>query len=130
EGEVAALAALSHQNIVRLYGSHHEGEELALELEFVDGTDLRVWRRGYDLRLHEPILWILCQIARGIGCAHEHGILHRDLKPENVLISRFGDVKLSDFGLARSLDAVTMTKSGLMAGSIGYMAPEMLDGER
>ncbi|WP_435337897.1 serine/threonine protein kinase, partial [Acinetobacter sp. LH3_13] len=46
------------------------------------------------------------------------------------LISRTGDVKLTDFGLARQLDAVTMTKSGLLAGSIGYMAPEMLDGER
>lgn len=130
EAEVSALQRLSHPNIVRLFASHSFAEELALELEFVDGTDLRAWRRGYDLRLHEPLLWLLCQVARGIGCAHEHGILHRDLKPENILISRDGDVKLTDFGLARQLDAVTMTKSGLLAGSIGYMAPEMLDGER
>jgi|GEM_PF-6264149 len=130
EGEVSALQRLSHPNIVRLYGSHSFSEELALELEFVDGSDLRAWRKNFELRLFEPLLWILSQVARGIGCAHEHGILHRDLKPENILISREGDVKLTDFGLARQLDAVTMTKSGLLAGSIGYMAPEMLDGER
>ncbi len=130
EGEVSALRLLNHPNIVRLYGSHSFPEELALELEFVDGSDLRLWRKHFELRINEPLLWVLCQVARGIGCAHEHGVLHRDLKPENILISRAGDVKLTDFGLARQLDAVTMTKSGLLAGSIGYMAPEMLDGER
>lgn len=130
EGEVNALQRFSHANIVRLYSSHSYPGELALELEFVDGTDLRLWRKSYDLRLLDPLLWILCQVARGIGCAHEHGVLHRDLKPENILIAKNGDVKLTDFGLARQLDAVTMTKSGLLAGSIGYMAPEMLDGER
>lgn len=95
ETEASVLRSLSHPNIVRLYGSHAADEELALELEFVDGSDLRQWRKAYDLHLHEPVLWILCQIARGIGCAHEHGVLHRDLKPENVLISRTGDVKLT-----------------------------------
>jgi tRNA A-37 threonylcarbamoyl transferase component Bud32 len=130
EGEVSALRALQHTNIVHLFAAHSAPNELALELEYVCGSDLRAWRKEYSLNLHEPLLWILCQIARGIGCAHENGILHRDLKPENVLVSERGEVKLTDFGLARQLDAITITKSGLLAGSLGYMAPEMLDGER
>lgn len=129
EAEVSALRTLRHPNIVHLFTAHSAPDELALELEYVRGSDLRQWRKGYSISLHEPVLWILSQVARGIGCAHENGILHRDLKPENVLVSETGEVKLTDFGLARQLDAVTMTKSGLLAGSIGYMAPEMLDGE-
>ena len=128
--EVETLQALSHPNIVRLYQSHGDQDELALELEFVDGSDLRRWAEKYKTHLAEPKLWILCQVARGLACAHENGILHRDLKPENILISKSGDVKLTDFGLARQLDSVTMTKSGLLSGSIGYMAPEILDGQR
>ena len=63
-------------------------------------------------------------------CAHEIGIIHRDLKPENILISNDGDVKLSDFGLAKELGRLTMTRLGLLVGSLGYMAPELVDGKK
>lgn len=128
--EMELLGKLTHPNIVHLYGGHGAGEEFALELEYVEGGDLRAWKKNYSLPLVEPLVWILCQVARGLSGAHEQGILHRDLKPENILVARNGEVKLSDFGLARQLDSVTMTRSGLLTGSIGYLAPEILSAER
>lgn len=128
--EMKVLGKLDHPNIVKLYGGWGTEEEFALELEYVDGQDLRGWKKELGLPFVEPLLWILCQVARGLGAAHEQGVLHRDLKPENILISRFGEVKLSDFGLARELDSTTMTQSGLLTGSIGYLAPETLSGQR
>jgi serine/threonine protein kinase len=130
ETESEALRRLKHPNIVRLLGTCRSANEFALELELVQGTDLRRWRRDYSLRLVEPLVWILSQVAKGVACAHENGVLHRDLKPENILIANSGEVKLTDFGLARQLDTVTMTKSGLLTGSMGYMAPELINGER
>lgn len=127
ELEVSALNQLKHSNIVSLSGTFDSGSFWGLELELVDGAHLGEWNKKYKLDLLEPKLWILSQIAKGLGAAHEQGILHRDLKPENILVSKFGDVKLTDFGLARSLSRVTVTKSGLLIGSLAYMAPEVIN---
>lgn len=125
--EVSVLQALRHNHIVELIAFHENTDRLALELEFVDGSSLKIWNKEFRVDLIEPRLWILSRIARALGFAHEKRILHRDLKPENILVSKNGDVKLTDFGLARSLERVTMTKSGVLLGSLGYMAPEILN---
>lgn len=125
--EVSVLQELRHNHIVELFAFHENQEKLALELEYVDGSSLKAWNKEFRVDLIEPRLWILSRIARALGFAHEKRILHRDLKPENILVSKNGEVKLTDFGLARSLERVTMTKSGVLLGSLGYMAPEILN---
>ena len=128
--EVESLEKLRHPNVVSLLGEHVQEKFYALELELIEGSDLRVWQKNNKATLIEDRLWILAQIARGLGAAHELEILHRDLKPENILISDTGDVKITDFGLARQLDRLTMTRLGLLTGSLGYMAPEIINGSK
>ncbi len=128
KSEVESLEKLRHANVVSLLGEHVQEKFYALELELIEGSDLRVWQKNNKTTLIEDRLWILAQIARGLGAAHELEILHRDLKPENILISDMGEVKITDFGLARQLDRLTMTRLGLLTGSLGYMAPEVING--
>lgn len=127
EMEVETLGSLSHPNIVGLLGTFEDQNNWGIELELVRGGQLTIWNKNYCLDLLEPKIWILAQIAKGLGAAHEQGILHRDLKPENILVSDEGQVKITDFGLARSLSRVTVTKSGLLIGSLAYMAPEVIN---
>jgi serine/threonine protein kinase len=129
-GEVEALECLRHANIVALRSTVTRPDFFALELELIIGSDLRQWALGYDSALYEPKMWILAQVARGLGAAHENGVLHRDLKPENVLVGHDGCVKLTDFGLSRSISRLTLTRMGLLVGSLGYMAPECVNGLR
>ncbi|MBK7890362.1 MAG: serine/threonine protein kinase [Bdellovibrionales bacterium] len=132
EDEAAILSRLKHPNVVSTYGVRNEGGSFALELELIEGQDLRQWMMGTakELTLTEPKLWVLAQIARGLGAAHEIGALHRDLKPENILLSLTGEVKITDFGLARTVTRVTLTRVGLLVGSLGYLAPEVINGFR
>ena len=128
--EVQILKTFDHPNVVKMYGEHMLDSQLCLELELVEGHHLRDWMSMTRNPLIEVDLWILVQVARGLGAVHERGIIHRDLKPENILISHEGDVKLSDFGLAKELNRLTMTRLGLLVGSLGYMAPEVTEGEK
>ncbi len=136
EDEAAILSRLKHPNVVSTYGVRNEGGSFALELELIDGQDLRQWLVGTSpqsaraISLIEPKLWVLAQVSRGLGAAHEIGALHRDLKPENILLSKTGEVKITDFGLARTVTRVTLTRVGLLVGSLGYLAPEVINGFR
>jgi serine/threonine protein kinase len=126
EIEAETLASLSHPNIVALQGVFQDEDTWGLELELVDGEALPQWSLAHPIDLIEPRLWILAQIAQGLAAAHSEGVIHRDLKPENVLISREGQVKLTDFGLARTLTRATITRSGVLLGSLAFMPPEVL----
>lgn len=131
--EVEVLSELQHPNVVTLYGERSWQDRFAIELELVKGPNLREWmeRNSGSSELIEVRYWLLVQVARGLGAAHEKQFLHRDLKPENILISsQDGRVKLTDFGLARSIDRFTFTRSGFLVGSLGYMAPEAIDGKK
>ena len=127
ELEAVTLEALNDPNIVKLYRSFHDGNHWGLELEYIDGNSLDEWRQLNKSELIQPKLYILTEILKGLSSAHLKGIIHRDLKPENILISNTGDVKLTDFGLAKTLTSATITKSGLLIGSLAYMPPEVLD---
>lgn len=126
ELEVETLGRLRHPNIVQLRGIFQDGETWGLELELVDGPSISVWKESHPTTILEPRLWLLAKIAEALATAHGLGIVHRDLKPENVLISRTGDVKLADFGLARTITRATITRSGVLLGSLAFMPPEVL----
>lgn len=127
--EASILQSLRHANIVRLYRFHETDRDLVLELEYVDGCTLGEWSSRSRVFLIEPKLWILSQLAQALAIAHLEGTIHRDLKPDNVLVSKEGEVKLTDFGLAKSsadmMNGVTLP--GVMIGSLSYMAPETLN---
>jgi len=138
ETEARAVAALSHPNILAVFdvGRHNESPFLISEL--LEGESLRQVLEDGALAQRNAIDYGV-QIAQGLACAHEKGIVHRDVKPENIFVTREGRVKILDFGLAKSaqkaagVDGVTMTSShtaaGVVLGTAGYMSPEQVRGE-
>ncbi|MCB0322173.1 MAG: protein kinase [Bdellovibrionales bacterium] len=130
--EVLVARKLAHPNIVRLYdfGAAEHGYYF-ISMEYVDGGNLA--QRIYGTREPIPIreiTRILREVCYGLACAHQQGVIHRDLKPDNILLSQKHEVKLSDFGLARSLMLDKgLTDVGETVGTPYYMAPEQLKGE-
>ena len=137
--EARTSARLSHPNIVQVIDYGTEPERF-LVMEWVDGVSLAVLlgRLAQDI-VRLPIaasLFIVAQAAAGLEHAHkkkaEDGtpleIVHRDVSPQNILLSGQGEVKVSDFGLAKVADSSIMTTLGTRLGKIGYMAPEQIDG--
>jgi eukaryotic-like serine/threonine-protein kinase len=132
--EARLLASLNHPHIATIYGLEQSGGEVFLAMELVAGPTLREMKRPSVQRAVE----IARQIADALQAAHEKGVVHRDLKPANVKIAADGQVKVLDFGLAKSVaadvggDAVTgaVTEAGTPMGTPGYMSPEQVKGER
>jgi serine/threonine-protein kinase len=125
---------LHHPNVVHTYEVVAEDGEYYLTLEFLDGKSLyqtlsRVKRENVPLDLH---IWILTQVLAGLHYAHELAdfdgtpldIVHRDVSPSNVFLTYSGDVKLLDFGIAKSTGAIAFTRDGIVKGKLGYASPE------
>ncbi len=130
EREAEALSRLQHPNIVRLYGlERDEDEELAfIVMDYVDGPTLAEklkLARG-PLPLTE-VVSMTEDVAAALSYAHNQAIYHRDIKPSNIIIARDGRAILSDFGIARLSDALTMTYQGI--GTPAYMSPEQCEGK-
>ena len=128
-GEARALAALNHANIVQVFEFGKEADLYFLVMEHVDGTSLRetIVKGG----MAPPIaLKIVTQICVALEYAHAQGVIHRDIKPENILLSRGGDVKIADFGLAKILgepeSAQNVTRTDHVLGTPHYIAPEQM----
>ncbi|HEY7004019.1 MAG TPA: protein kinase [Gaiellaceae bacterium] len=129
--EARALAPLNHPNIVTVIDrGEFEGRQFIV-FEHVEGETLKslVEREG-PLPV-DRALSLVRQIARGLAFAHEHGIVHRDVKPHNVLIDEDGVAKVTDFGIARSIDpSDNITETGALLGTSEYIAPEQASGLR
>ncbi|MET7463246.1 serine/threonine-protein kinase, partial [Nonomuraea sp. NPDC005501] len=127
--ERQVMRSLRHPNIVTIRDFVVEGERLALVMDLVEGGDLRtlVQRRG-TLPPAEAA-GLLAQTAGALAAAHDLGIVHRDVKPGNVLLDRAtGQVRLTDFGVARILHGPGLTQTSAVIGTPVYMAPEVADG--
>jgi serine/threonine protein kinase len=127
--EARTLARLSHPSLVQVYdaGTDSAGRPWVV-MEFVDGETLAdAIRRGPQpvQRINE----IGIAVADALDHVHAQGLVHRDVKPANVLIGRGGRFKLTDFGIARLVDAAKVTSTGLMVGTASYLAPEQVAGE-
>ena len=130
EEEARALARLRHPHILEVYDVVRAGSMLFLVLELVDGGTLFEWS-GTNLMPQDRLQVLARKLISALAYAHEAGILHRDIKPENVLLTRSGEPKLADFGLAkrRGKRRGVRTDSGVILGTPEFMAPEVLRGE-
>ena len=127
--EARAVAQLSHPNIVTVIDRGEDGGRQFIVFEYVDGENLKelVAREG-PLPVGRA-LELGIQIGEGLACAHENGVVHRDVKPQNVLLNGDGLAKVTDFGIARSLDVEHgMTQTGTIVGTSNYIAPEQASG--
>src|SRR5947207_3514320 len=142
--EARAASALNHPHILTVYEVGEDDGKPYIAMEYVEGETLRQKIRARALQIKDT-LDIAIQIAEGLGKAHEIGIVHRDLKPENLMIRRDGYAKILDFGLAKlvqqrekalAADSAQKTlirvetESGTLLGTVNYMAPEQLLGQR
>jgi len=127
--EARSVAQLQHPNIVTVIDRGEEGGRQYIVFEYVDGENLKelVVRKGrLDVR---TTLGVGLEIARALSFAHGHGLVHRDVKPQNVLLNGDGGAKVTDFGIARSLDVEhSMTQTGTVLGTSNYIAPEQANG--
>ena len=127
-GEAKAVARLSHPNVVQVFDQGRDGPYLYLAMEFLPGRTLRnlLDERGWFPP--REALAIMVPLLSGLAAAHTAGIVHRDVKPENVLVAPDGHLKVVDFGLARALTMSSQTRTGLIIGTVAYLAPEQVTG--
>jgi len=128
KNELLFARKITHKHVCRVYEFNRLGGIVYTSMEFVEGESLRsVLNRFGGLPVRKGIDLAL-QICAGLKEAHAQGIVHRDLKPENIMIDTQGNVKIMDFGIARSMEALTRL-TGAMAGTPAYMAPEQVGGK-
>lgn len=138
--EAQSAAALNHPNIVAVYDTGEDalvspnGDTVVVPyivMEYVDGMTLRQLLASGRRLLPERALEITAGILAALDYAHRHGIVHRDIKPANVMLTRTGDVKVMDFGIARAMNDVgtTMTATSAVMGTAQYLSPEQARGE-
>ena len=127
--EAKTLARLSHPSLVQVYdaGTDNSGRPWVV-MEFVDGETLGAALKRGPLPLEEVRL-IGQGVAEALDHVHAQGLVHRDVKPANILLRQGGGAKLTDFGIARLVDAARVTSTGLLVGTASYLAPEQVAGE-
>lgn len=129
EQEARSAAAIESDHVVRVYNVGTTQESLVyIVMELVEGQSVSDWLEEDSGRSPNDIARIVLQAAKGLGAAHQHGLIHRDIKCANLLIDRNNRTKVTDFGLARVVDpnAATMSLTEQFAGTLPYMSPEQL----
>jgi len=126
--EAKTASSLDHPNICTIYEiGETEDERMFIAMAYYEGETLAQQAARGNLQV-ERAVEIATQIANGLACAHEAGITHRDVKPANVIITKRGEVKLLDFGLAKLAGQQHLTKTGATLGTVAYMSPEQAQG--
>ena len=130
--EARSAASLSHPNIVAVYdrGRTEDGAYF-IAMEYAPGGTLKERIRREGALTPAAAVGVAGQIADALSAAHEKGVIHREIKPQNVLVTRSGDVKVTDFGIARATSSASSgaTAEGFVLGTADYMAPEQAKGE-
>jgi beta-lactam-binding protein with PASTA domain len=124
--EAKSAAALSHPSVVAVYDQGTDGQHVFLAMEYVPGRTLRDLLTEQGRLGPRQALSLMQPVLAALGAAHRAGLNHRDVTPENVLLTDDGQVKVADFGLARAETASKQTKTGMIIGTVGYMAPEQV----
>jgi serine/threonine protein kinase len=127
--EARAAAAIVQENVLAIHGIQSSGPLPYLVMPYVAGGTLQTFVDRHGPLDVKDIVRIAMQIARGLAAAHRQGLVHRDVKPGNVLLENgINRVLITDFGLARLVDDVSLTRSGVITGTPEYMSPEQADG--
>ncbi len=139
--EARLSMVLNHANIVQVFDVGRADGTYFIVMEFVDGHNLRrILQRAAEKAFHLPVhhaAYILSEVCKGLAHAHEQrdtngnplGIVHRDISPPNILISRAGEVKITDFGLAKAMTQLEVTDPGIVKGKFSYLSPEAASGK-
>ena len=128
--EIRVLASLSHPHIAQLHTAFQLGDQVAMVMEFVEGQDLQMKMRSPWPRRPVEGIDFVRQMLSALEYAHERGVTHRDIKPSNIVITPHNEAKLLDFGLAFSTADASTTQPGHVLGTLHYMSPEQVRGER
>jgi serine/threonine-protein kinase len=129
--EAISAAALNHPNVVQVYDrGRTENGAFYMAMEYVPGGTLKERMKAEGSIAPREAAEIASQVADALAIAHDRGIVHRDVKPQNVLLAASGEAKVSDFGIARAASTETMTQTDAVLGTLAYMSPEQVRGER
>ncbi len=127
--EAEAIGRMDHPHVVKVFDLGETDGRLFMAMELLDGEDLR---RLVELSAEIPItekLRIFAEACEGFSYAHSRGVVHRDIKPANIMVTRLGNTKILDFGLARMQTHQTLTRKGVILGTPDYMSPEQATGK-
>ena len=127
--EARAVAQLSHPNLVTVIDRGDDEGRHFIVFEYIDGKTLKDCLEEQGPLPVRRALELAVEVARGLAFAHDNGLVHRDVKPQNVILNGDGSAKVTDFGIARSLEVQGVTQSGTVLGTSSYIAPEQASGE-
>ncbi len=127
--ESETAGKLSHPHIVTIYDIGEERDMGYIAMEFLDGVDLSYHCKKENLLPNEKVLSIISDVADALHYAHQNGVVHRDIKPSNIMLLANGQVKVTDFGIARAVDS-SKTRTGIVLGTPAYMSPEQVAGKK
>lgn len=128
KNEARAVGRMAHPNIVAIYEYGEDADTAYIAMEYVEGRTLSQILGGTPRPPECDILTLMDQLLAALACAHQHGVWHRDIKPANLIVTNAGQLKVTDFGIAR-IESVVLTQITSTIGTPGYMAPEQYIGE-
>ena len=127
--ESKAVSMLSHPNIVKIYAVSVREDLKYIVMEYIEGITLKSYMQKKGVMSHEEVLKCSGQILCALDHAHSKGIVHRDIKPQNIMLTRTGQVKVTDFGIAKLPNAETVTMTDKAIGTVYYISPEQASGK-
>ncbi|MBF0475057.1 MAG: CHASE2 domain-containing protein [Deltaproteobacteria bacterium] len=127
--EAESAGRLTHPNIVTIYDVGEDYDVSYIAMEFLEGEELVNYCKPQNLLPMKQVLTIISQVCDALDYAHQHGIVHRDIKPANIMVLKNGEVKVTDFGIAR-ITTSSRTKTGVILGTPSYMSPEQVAGKK
>jgi serine/threonine protein kinase/Tfp pilus assembly protein PilF len=127
--ELKFARKITHKNVCRMYHLSKEEDSYYITMEFVSGEDLKSLIKRIGQFTPGKAVSIAKQVGEGLSEAHNLGVVHRDLKPQNIMIDKEGNVRIMDFGIARSVEAQGVTQAGTIVGTPDYMSPEQVEGK-
>lgn len=126
--EARSAASLSHPNVVNIYDVGQEDGIDYIVMEYIPGDNLKnIIRKEAPFSIRRALDYTK-QIAEALNHAHQRNIIHRDIKPHNILVTQDGQIKVTDFGIARAISASSFTQAGMVVGSVHYASPEQVKG--